>query len=61
MTPAERFFAASWAVDLPVYLQSYDAAALRDLLNYCEEKGETGRIWTATALEILRRFAACAL
>lgn len=61
MTPAERFFAASWAADLPAYLQGYDADGLRDLLNYCEEKGETGRIWTATALEILRRFAACAL
>lgn len=61
MTPAEQFFGASWAVDLPAYLQGCDAAELRDLLNYCEEKGETGRVWTATALEILRRFAACAL
>ena len=60
MNPAERY---ALLCDLPgdkaaEHLEGISAAELRELLAWVEAKGETGRIWTMTALEVLRRFAA---
>jgi len=60
MKPAERYalLCDMHAANLAESLEGMSAAELRELLAWVEAKGETGRIWTATALEVLRRFAA---
>lgn len=60
MKPADRYalLCDMHAENAAESLEGISAAELRELLAWVEAKGETGRIWTMTALEVLRRFAA---
>lgn len=60
MKPAERY---ALLCDLPgneaeEHVGAITNGELRELLAWVEARGETGRIWMMTALEVLTRFAA---